>query len=96
MDILPVSAMSEERRETQYFPDVTQLNVERQRRKVTALEPNSQETRDQWHATQVANHARLFPFSDNLTTLMFIVAGDLSEAHRETHKFPFSPGNECH
>ena len=45
---------------------------------------------------QVAKHERLFPFNDNLTTLMFIDASDLSEAHRETHKFPFSPGNECH
>ena len=44
MDILPVSATSEEQRETQHFLDVSQLNVERQRRKVTALEPNSQET----------------------------------------------------
>ena len=31
----------------------------------------------------VAAHERLFPFSDNLTTLMFIVASDLSEAQRE-------------
>ena len=37
----------------------------RHRRNATALDPNSQETRDQWHATQVANHERLFPFSDN-------------------------------
>ena len=96
MDILPVSAMREERRQTQYFPDVTQLNEGRQRRSETVLDLNSQETKDEWHATQVANHARLFLISDNLTTLMFIVAGDLTEAHRETHKFPFSPGNECH
>ena len=32
---------------------------------------------------QVTSHERLFPFSDNLTTLMFIGASDLSEAQRE-------------
>ena len=41
-----------------------------------------------------ASHEQLFPFSDNLTTLMFIVASDLSEAQRETYQFPSSPGNE--
>ena len=41
--------------------------------------------RDQylWHAIQVTNHERLFPFSDNLTTLMVVVASELSEAQRE-------------
>ena len=63
--------------------DVTQLNEERQRRNAAALDPNSKETRDFWYDTQAANHERLFPFSDNLTTLMFIVASDLSEAQRE-------------
>ena len=29
---------------------------------------------------EVATHERLFPFSDNLTTLVFIVASELSEA----------------
>ena len=38
-------------------------------------------------ATQVTTHERSFPFSDNLATLMFIVASDLSAAQRETHKF---------
>ena len=100
MDMLLVSATSQERRDTQYRDDVTQLNEARQGRKPTALDLNSQETRDQWYATQVANHERLFPYSDNLTTLMLIVASDLSEAQRErereTHKFPVSPGNKCH
>ena len=63
--------------------DVTQLNEERPRRNAAALDPNSKETRDYWYATQAANHERLFPLSDNLTTLMFIVASDLSEAQRE-------------
>ena len=31
----------------------------------------------------MATHGGLFPFSDNLTTLMFIVASDLNEAQRE-------------
>ena len=47
------------------------------------LDPDAQETRDRWNATQVTTHERSFPFSDNLTTLMFIVASDLSEAQRE-------------
>ena len=76
------------------------LDVERQRRNADVLDPNAPETRDNWYATQVSNHERLFPFSDNLTTSMFIVASDLSDAQgereRETHKFPFSPANECH
>ena len=47
---------------------------------------------------QVTAHERLFPFSNNLTTLMFTVASDLSEAQREreTHKFPFFAGSDCH
>ena len=32
---------------------------------------------------EVTTHGKLFPFSDNLTTLMFIVASGLSEAQRE-------------
>ena len=37
----------------------------------------------------------LVPLSNNLATLMFVVASDPSEAQRETHKFPSSSGNEC-
>ena len=36
-----------------------------------------------WKAAQVAAHERLFLFSDNLTTFMFIIASDLSENQRE-------------
>ena len=54
-----------------------------------------QENRDNWYATQVTHHERLFPFSDNLTTMMFIVASNLSEAQRETYQFLFSSSNEC-
>ena len=83
MDMLPLSTMSEERRQNQYLADVTQQNVERQRRSAEVLDPNAPETRDKWYATQVSNHEKLFPFSDNLTTLMFIVVSDLCEAQRE-------------
>ena len=95
MDVLPLSIMSEERRQNQYLTDVPQENAERQTRGVNILDPNAQATRDRWNATDVSNHEKLFPLSDNLTTLMFIVVSDLSEAQREAHKFLFSPGNEC-
>ena len=75
---------------------MNQLNEER-RRNATALDPNSQETRDQWHATQVTNHERLLLFSDNLTTLMFIVVCDLSETQKGDLPSSLSlQGNECH
>ena len=40
---------------------------------------------------QVTSHGRLVPFSDNLTTLMFTVASDLSEAQRERLTSSLSP-----
>ena len=40
---------------------------------------------------QVTSHERLVPFSDNLTTLMFTVASDLSEAQRERLTSSLSP-----
>ena len=83
MDMLPLSNMSEKRRQNQYLADVTRENAERQRRSAEDLDPKAQETRDRWCATQVSNHEGLFPFSDNLTTLMFVVASDLGEAQRE-------------
>ena len=49
----------------------------------TALDPNTPENRERWNTAQVNNHESLFSFGDNLTTLMFIVATDLSEAQRE-------------
>ena len=98
MDMLPMSAMSETQRRNQYLADVARENEDRQRRNADILDPNEQETNDRWNATQVTTHQRLCPFSDNLATLMFNLASDLKEAQREreTHKFPFSPGNECH
>ena len=45
---------------------------------------------------QVTTHERSFPCSDKLTTLMFIVASDLSETQRERLTSSlFSPGSEC-
>ena len=81
MDMLPVSAMNQERRETQYLADVSQLNEERQKKCYCS---GSEFARDQ---RPVARHTsdqprKLFTFSDNLTTL-FIVANDLSESLRE-------------
>ena len=35
--------------------------------------PDFPETIEEWNAAQMATHERLFPFRDNLTTLMFIV-----------------------
>ena len=98
MDMLPMSTLTEEQTQNQYLADVAQKNADRQTRSVELLDPNAQATRDRWNATQVSNHENLFPFSDNLATLMFIVASDLSEAQkreRETHKFPSSSGNKC-
>ena len=51
-----------------------------QRTNADVLDPNGPETQDKWHATQVRNHEKLSPFNDDLTTLMFIVARDLTEA----------------
>ena len=65
MDMLLLSTLSEERRQSQYLADVTQENVERQRRSAEVQDPNAPETRDKWYATQVSNHEKLFPFSDN-------------------------------
>ena len=35
----------------------------------------------QWYPTQVSNHEKLCPFSDNLTTLRFIVVSDLKSMY---------------
>ena len=83
MDLAPLSSMSEEQRQSQYLADVNLENQERTIRNVDVLDPSAQETRNRWNVNQLNLHEQLFPFSDNLTTLMFIVASDLSEAQRE-------------
>ena len=83
MDVLPLNSMSETTRQSQYLAAVTRQSDERKSRSQELLNPHAPGTREEWNAAQVAIHKRRFPFSDNLTTLMFIVANALSEAHRE-------------
>ena len=84
MDLLPLSALTQQQRESQYQADMSHLNAERPYQKIEeALYPNEQATRDSWNATHVTTHERLFPFNDNLTTFMFIVASDPNEAQIE-------------
>ena len=96
IDLFPLSAMTEQQRESKYQANMTRTNAERRGRSEAAVDSSQQATRDQWHGAQGTNHERPFPFSDNLTTWMYIVVSDLNEAQRETHKFLFSPVNECH
>ena len=86
-----MSALTEEQRQNQYLSDVAQENVVRLARGETALDPNAPENRKKWNPAQAINHESLFSFSDNLTTLMFIVACDLSEAQRERLTRSLSP-----
>ena len=90
MDNFPLSALSEEQRRIQYLADVAQENAERLTRGETALDPNTRDNRERWNTAQVSNHEGLFPFRDNLITLIFIVASDLTEPQSETYKFPLS------
>ena len=83
MDMLPLSSMAEQQKEAQYQADLIQVNAERTVREQPVLDTTDQQTRDNWCDTHVASHGRLFPFSDNLTTLLFIVGSDLNEAQRE-------------
>ena len=83
MDMLPMSSMSETRRQSLYQADVERENGDRRIRNHELLDPEAPEAREGWNATQITAHEALFPFSDNLTTLMFIAASDLSEAQRE-------------
>ena len=69
--------------EIQYLADVAQENAERLTRSETAFDPNTPENRERCNTAQMNNHERLFAFSDNLITLMFDVACDLTDAQRE-------------
>ena len=82
MHMLLLALMSEERKQNEYLADLTQENCERHRRSDEVLDPKAPKTRDKWNVTQVGNHD-LFPFSGNLTTLVFIVASDLSDDQKE-------------
>ena len=76
MDNLPMSALREEHRRIQYLADVAQENAEIFTRVETVLDPNTRENRER----EMNNHEGIFPFSDNLITLMFVVASGLTEA----------------
>ena len=77
-----MSALGEEQRTNQY--------LERPTRSETTLDPNAPAARERWDAAHVSNHESLFSLSDNLTTLMFTVASDVSEAQREREKLTSS------
>ena len=81
--MLPLSSMTEQQRESQYLADIIRLDAERRSRSETVVDPDAQGTRDILCATHVTTHESLFPFSENSTTLMFIVASDPDEAQRE-------------
>ena len=53
MDKLPMSALSEEQRRSQYLADVAQENAEGQTRCETAWDPNTPENREKWNTAQV-------------------------------------------
>ena len=91
-----MSALSEEQRRSLYLADVAQETAEIFTRCETALDPNTPQNRERWDTAQVSNHEGLFPYSDNLITLMLVVASDLTEAQRETYKFPSPQGIEYH
>ena len=83
MDMIPTNNMSETRRQNQYHVDVARENEERRSRSHEFLNPDDPETREEWNVTQVAAHERLFSFSKKLTTLMFTISSDLSEAQTD-------------
>ena len=83
MDMLPLSSMTKQQRQAQYQADMTRVNAEIHGRSEAALDPNQPRTRDNWYATHLAAHERLFPFGDNLATWMFLVGSDVNEAQRE-------------
>ena len=82
----PTNNMSETRRQISVM-----LMWPEKMKKDEAENPDSPDTREEWNATQVASHEKLFPFSENLTTSMFIAASELSEAQRERLAFLVSP-----
>ena len=53
MDMLPLSTMSAEARRNQYLADVAQEDEDRRSRNADVLNPDAQETQDNWYATQV-------------------------------------------
>ena len=92
---LPMSALSEEHRRMLYLADVAQEN-ERTTRGETALDPNTPQNREWWNTAQVSDHEGFFPYSDNLITLMFIVASDFDRSAERDLQVPLPRGIEYH
>ena len=80
--------IADDKDEVSILPTWPKKMAEKLTRGETSLDPNTRKPRR--GGIQVNSHESLFPFTDNLITLMFIVASDLTEAQRETYKFPFS------
>ena len=78
--MLTMSSINEARRQPLYQVDVESENEDKGSRNHELLDSEAAEKRTWWIATEVTAHEALFPFSDNLTTLMFFVAHDLNEA----------------
>ena len=74
---------SETRRQNPSHADLVRGSGERQCRGQELLFPDLPETTEKWNATEVAANGKLFPFTDDLTTFVFIVASDLGETQRE-------------
>ena len=93
MDMLPLSTVNEEQRQNQCLADVAQENADQnQKCRTIGSELRSKPSKVECHTS---NQPRKdFPFSDNLTTLMFFVANDVINL-RESQN-PFFSENECH
>ena len=90
MDMPPVTYMMQDQRQALYRTDVTQENVIRATRQEATLDSDIQDTYNRWLRSQEQYHGSLFPVSEHLATLMFIVASDLGEAQRERYsQVPF-------
>ena len=74
MDNMPMSALSEEQRRSQYLADVAQENAEILTRCEPVLDPSTRENRERWNNAQMNNHEGHYPFSGDLITLMFILS----------------------
>ena len=84
MDILPLSFMNKEQRQSQYLANKeNQENQERKGRNELSLDPGALDISNMWNAKRVNNHEKLSPFCDHLKSLMFIVASDLSDTQRK-------------
>ena len=75
---------SETRRQNQFHADMARGSEDRRSRSQELLNPDFPETSEEWNA-------------NNLTTLMFIVASDLSEnLKRSTDELSFYSTDGCH